>query len=119
MNFGRPHKEPRDPNPRIRQWRQASRITSGPARKCGATGLIWHVLSRRMNRWRAALLAGLTVGFVTNLVATATLDGSCSGGLCDAGWLSFYMLLTFWVPFAAAAALAFLWLWRAGRPPSN
>jgi hypothetical protein len=74
-----------------------------------------------MNRWRAIslaivvmALAGLAVGFVTNFIVTTVLDGSCSRGLCDAGLFSGYMLLTFWLPFATAAALAFLWLWRSG-----
>lgn len=84
------------------------------------------VLSRSMSRWRAAFLAavlmalaGLTVGFVTNLVATVILDGSCSRGPCDTGLSSFYLLLTFWTPFAVAAVLTLAWLWRAGRLRSN
>lgn len=43
----------------------------------------------------------------------------CAGALCEAGLFSPYMLLTFWLPFVAAAALAFLWLWRSGRSPSS
>lgn len=64
-------------------------------------------------------LAGLTVGFVTNLIVTVMLDGSCSRGLCDAGVFSTYGLVTFWVPLVAAAALVFLWLWRTGGRARN
>lgn len=79
-----------------------------------------------MDRWRAAflavvlmLIAGLTAGFLTNLAVTAKVDGTCDLGLCGFGGFSPYMLLTFWLPFAAAAALTLAWLWWAGRPHSN
>jgi hypothetical protein len=64
-----------------------------------------------MNRWRAIFLA---IVVMANFIVMTVLDGSCSRGLCDAGLFSGYMLLTFWLPFATAAALAFLWLWRSG-----
>ena len=69
-----------------------------------------------MNRWRAAslavvfmLIAGLTAGSFTNFAVTARVDGTCDRGLCGFGGFSPYMLLTFWIPFAAAAALTLAW----------
>jgi len=74
---------------------------------CGVPGCRSHVDCRA------------NAGFFTNLAVTAKVDGTCDLGLCGFGGFSPYMLLTFWLPFAAAAALTLARLWWAGRPHSN
>lgn len=100
--------------------RSACRRASRPSADETASG------TRPVSRRRAAflavvmmLIAGLTAGFFTNLAVTAKVDGTCDLGLCGFGGFSPYMLLTFWLPFAFAAALTLGWLWWAGRPRSN